>query len=110
MEVVDKEEVPLHSKNKEQLEEDMKEAKADLHSTEEGINQYMVNNIHSYTEFLQVIINKMGEGTSNLWAQNQHKITLNCEYYGITPPQELMYDIRCLIAMMEADMMARDLV
>lgn len=52
----------------------------------------------------------MGTGTINLWAQNQHKITLNCDFYGITPAQELLYDIRCLIAMLEAEMGARDAV
>lgn len=52
----------------------------------------------------------MGAGTTNLWAQNQHRVTLNCNYYGITAGEELLYDIRCLIAMLKADMMARDVV
>lgn len=40
---MEKDEVPLKSKTKEQLEEDMKEAKAELHNTEEAIGQYHVS-------------------------------------------------------------------
>ncbi len=40
--MVDKEQVPYKSKTKEQLEEDMEDAKAELSITEEGISQYLV--------------------------------------------------------------------
>eukprot|EP01126_Amoeba_proteus_P037886 TRINITY_DN3926_c0_g1_i8.p1 TRINITY_DN3926_c0_g1~~TRINITY_DN3926_c0_g1_i8.p1 ORF type:complete len:285 (-),score=54.06 TRINITY_DN3926_c0_g1_i8:84-938(-) len=96
VEVVDKDEVPFKSKTKEELQEEMQSVKSDLFITQQNITQTKTDII------------TLGSSTTKLWADTRPKTTLNCEFYGLTPIQELLYDVRCLIAMLEVDLALRN--